>query len=123
MNNITEPRLQLERRTVWISYILYVLFFTAPVGFVISLIKTRGFKDVAEIQTTGPAEGNTTLLSHHTWLVRTFMVTVALSMMGLGTLYYGVGYILFTFAAIWWIYRLARGVVALIGTKPMPVWS
>jgi uncharacterized membrane protein len=123
VNNISEIHWQSERRTLWIAYILYVLFFTAPAGFIISLIKTRGFKDVAEIRGIGQVEGNTTLLSHHTWLARTFVVTAALSMMGLGTLYYGVGYVLFTFAAVWWIYRLARGVVALIGAKPMPVWS
>lgn len=122
MEIVSEEQLNKEKRVLWLSYALFVLFFTAPIGVVISLIRSRRLKAQAGSQ-AAEEDTITAVCSHHTWLVRTFLVTILVSMMGLGTLYYGVGYVLFTIAAVWWIYRLARGVVGLIETRPMPVWT
>ncbi|KAF0192954.1 MAG: chaperone protein dnaJ [Gammaproteobacteria bacterium] len=122
MENPSEETLHEQRRTLWIAYLLYLLLFTAPIGFVISLINTRKFKKLTESEVAALPEVLTTLRTHHEWLVRTFIAAVVVGMMGFGSLYYGIGYVLWGGVGLWWIYRIARGIVSLIGTRPMPVW-
>ncbi len=122
MENPSEETLHEQRRTLWITYLLYLLLFTAPIGFVISLINTRKFKKLTESEVAALPQAVTTLRSHHEWLARTFIASVVVGMMGFGSLYYGIGYVLWGGVGLWWIYRIARGIVSLIGTRPMPVW-
>lgn len=112
-----------QRRTLWVAYVLHLLLFTSPVGFVLNLLRLRDFKRLPADEREHLPDALVAVRSHHEWLMRTFMVTTVLAMMGLGSVYYGVGYLVWAIAGVWWIYRLARGIVGLIGARPMPVWT
>lgn len=123
MNTVLNEHPASQRRALWTAYVLYLLLFTAPVGFIVNLLRLRDFKRLPDAEQATLPEALGVIRSHHEWLMRTFIVTVVLAMIGLGLLYYAVGYLVWGIAALWWIYRLARGVVSLIGTRPMPVWT
>lgn len=104
---------------LWLTYLLYALLITAPVGILLSVIKSlqyrrllkQGERDSAEVEL---------LLNHYTWLNRTALVTAVLVMTGVGTAYYFFGYLFGIAAVMWWLYRIGRGVVALIEYKAPP---
>lgn len=102
-----------ERNILLVAYVLHViapftLWTAAIVGVVIDYIK------INETQ-------NLFIRSHHRWLIHTFWwgllwlaVTTALMLVL-------IGFLLYIVVAIWWIYRVVRGVLNYIDRKPMPV--
>ena len=109
-----------ETSLLWLSYLLYLLFFTAPLGFAISFYKAHQFKEMMK-NTTNVDEDIKLLESHHEWLSQTFIFTVFMTMAALGTLFYFFGYLIALVAVVWWIYRLGRGIVLFVEHKHMPV--
>ena len=102
------------------TYILYILAITAPIGFVISAVKVYRFKTLAE-KSAGSMDQEVVLIAtHYEWLVRTFIFTAVMAMAAAGLAYYFVGFIIGGVAAVWWVYRLIRGVMALIAHNSMP---
>lgn len=109
-----------EVTLLWFSYILYILFFTAPIGFAISFYKAHKFKQLMK-DNDNVSEDIKLLETHHEWLSQTFIFTFFLAMAALGTIFYIAGYFIALAAIIWWIYRLGRGVVLYIEHKNMPI--
>lgn len=111
-----------QRLIVLLTYGLHILLVPAALGALVNALKIREFRSIAADDGSGPASGATTfLMSHHQWLLRTFLISLFFMAMGAGLLYYGVGYILLIGALLWWIYRMLRGLVRYAENKPMPV--
>lgn len=101
-------------------YTLYIILITAPIGFVISALKVYLFKSHAEHADVEPNHEMVLIATHHEWLVRTFIGMLFMSMAALGLSYYLVGFIVAFFAVGWWLYRLIKGIVALVAHREMP---
>jgi uncharacterized membrane protein len=60
------------------------------------------------------------LESHFNWQVRTFWFSLLWSVLGFATFFVGVGVPILFANVIWYIYRIARGWLALNDGQPMP---
>ncbi len=63
----------------------------------------------------------TWLESHYRWQIRTFWWTLLWSLVAGVTTLLLVGYAIIPIVVIWFIYRIARGWLALIDGKPLPM--
>jgi uncharacterized membrane protein len=106
---------------VWLTYLLYALFFTAPIGILLSVGKAFQYHHLLKQENRPNAKDLEMLVTHYDWLNRTALVTLLLAMIAVGTAYYFVGYLFAVAALVWWVYRLGRGVVALMEYKAPPI--
>lgn len=116
----SEVYLKTQLGELWVAYLLYFLFFTAPIGLLFNLFKIVQYRYLlanSEID----KEALELIASHHEWLIRTFVVTLILTMAAIGTLYFVIGYFIALATMAWWIFRLGRGVMFLIDNKATPV--
>lgn len=102
-----------ERNILWAAYILHVLsiftvWLTSVAGVVINHIKYAESDDPV-------------LASHHRWLLRTFWFALLWNLICIPLAFFFIGFIGFVIVAIWFVYRLVRGVLALVDHKPMPM--
>lgn len=110
-----------QQRLVWIAYVLHILVFPAALGALINVFKLREYGKSSSTEGIQVGDSNKLFVSHHQWLLRTFLVSLFFLAIGVGTLYYGVGYLVGMGAVIWWIYRMVRGIIGYAEKKPMPV--
>lgn len=110
-----------ELTVLWLVYVLYFLGPPAIVGFSINYYEIKKYKRLK-------LEGNNIDLSnyefydsHHQWLLRTFILAFLLVLAAIGTIYYGAGLIIAVLAAIWWFYRIIKGVVYLAKNRVLPL--
>jgi uncharacterized membrane protein len=116
----TDRYIRMQRLIMLLAYGLHLLLLTSAMGALINAFKIRQYDKGTD--TVERRRGTTALLaSHHQWLLRTFLISLFFLAMGFGTLYYGVGYVLLFGAALWWVYRMLRGLVRYAENKPMPV--
>lgn len=106
---------------VWLTYLLYALFFTAPLGILLSIGKAIQYHHLLKQEQRADIKELELLVSHYDWLNRATLVTLLLVMMAVGTAYYFVGYLFAVAALVWWVYRLGRGVMALLEYKSAPI--
>lgn len=109
-------------RTEWVlvglSYLLFVLLVTAPIGFLLSFVESRLYR--RRYRGDMPAAIRR-VYSHHEWLVRTFLFCGALMLVGIGTTYYFFGWVILAFTTVWFVYRLGRGLLNMLESQPAPV--
>ena len=118
----TDRPINIQRLIVLLTYGLHLLLIPAALGALVNALKIRDLRPAESDGEAVPADRDTTfLLSHHRWLLRTFLISLFFAAMGSGTMYYGVGYALLIGALLWWIYRMVRGLVRYAEHKPMPV--
>lgn len=117
MHPTSQQSLLWHNSILYLTYILHFAIVTSPVAALIGYVEMRLNPDV----TTSPAMAN--LMRHHKWLRNTFVVSAVFAMIALGTAYMGVGIAVAAALAVWWIYRIIRGVVSLAWHKPLPLWS
>jgi len=84
----------------------FLLFFTFIAAVIINYLKQ------------GDVSG-TWLNSHFRWQIRTFWFALLWSLFGFITLLIGIGYFILAGVAVWVIYRIAKGWLALADNKPM----
>ncbi|WP_269900763.1 DUF4870 family protein [Paenalcaligenes faecalis] len=60
------------------------------------------------------------LASHITWQIRTFWITLGVAILGAVTTVIIIGFPILIGICIWNIYRLVRGLLAVLDNKPMP---
>lgn len=101
-----------QRQLVIIIYALYGAGYflggiPTIVAIIINYVKRDEIKDPA-------------LISHFTWQIRTFWISLGLGLLGLVTMFIGIGFIVLIGVAIWNIYRLVRGVLNILDNKPIP---
>lgn len=113
-----EWRCRSELKLLWFTYLLHSLVATAWIGALINYAKTR---KTAQRMNKDNDPSAPMLLSHHQWLLRTAIGTTFLAMVSLGTLYSGMGYAVAIGTALWWVYRMSRGIWTLIKQEPLPV--
>lgn len=119
MTNKATSSGSVDELVLWLTYFLYLLFAPALIGFGINFIASKFQKKIPD---SVPLEkdARAMILSHHRWLMRTFIFVSVFVMAGLGTMYYGVGYFVASAALIWWFYRVIKGMVAFAGHRSMP---
>lgn len=105
---------KLQPTELWLTYLLYGALLTAPIGIILSLYKTFQYRHLLDKGEREDERDLDTMLSHYEWLNQTALVTVLLAMMAIGTLYYFAGYLFALAALLWWVYRMGRGMVALL---------
>jgi uncharacterized membrane protein len=118
-NHTTTSTDKSDTAVLWATYFLYLLFAPALIGFAISYLVSKS-KEKTLRQFPMWNEDKAIILSHHQWLMRTFVFVSAFVMMGVGTMYYGVGYVVAISAIVWWFYRVIKGMVAFAHHKRMP---
>jgi len=97
------------------------MFIPALIGFLASYIASRIHDKSIPVHTGTIHEISEVIASHYQWLIRTFIFVSAFVMMGIGTSYYGVGYIVALAAIVWWFFRVIKGMVAFAFGRRMPV--
>ena len=100
-----------ERELVVVAYALYVVGFfgmLAPSLLALGLNYWRRDR-------SGSCYG-----SHHRWMIRTFWWGVLWAAAGLFLFFALLGYAVLIVVSIWWVYRLIRGVLALVDEEAMP---
>lgn len=102
-----------ETTTLWLCYVAYLLIVTAPLGFLAVLWKLRQYRRQA------PAE--TFITSHYIWLMRTFLITLLLIPVSIGTSYYMWGFVIGAITIVWYVYRVVRGMLLTSRREPAPV--
>ncbi|MDH5324688.1 MAG: hypothetical protein OEZ68_20270 [Gammaproteobacteria bacterium] len=108
---------------LWGSYLSYVLFIPAFFGCAVSHFKSKQYEHcLGRVEVANKTDLNL-LASHHHWLIRTFIFVSVLVMAGMGTLFYGVGYLITIVALVWWFVRVFQGIWFLALGKAMPGWK
>lgn len=106
-----------QRLILWIAYGLHILLFPALLGVVINIIKLREYKGLSATYGAEQPAFIKLLISHHQWLLWTFVALFLLIAASVGTSYYGVGYAIAAGTVVWWASRMVRGVLAAAEDK------
>ncbi len=53
------------------------------------------------------------------WLIRTFWISLGLTVLGALTLLYGIGLVILIAGGVWYLYRVVAGLLKLIEQKPI----
>ena len=107
---VLEPAIESAKRSATIVYALQAISFLLAVTFLAAVIVNYVKKDDIE---------NTWVASHFRWQIRTFWFGVLWMIFGIITLIMGIGYFILMGTAVWVIYRIAKGWLALMDNKPM----
>ncbi len=100
-----------ERELVVVAYALYVVgFFGMLAPSVLALGLNYWRRD-----RSGSCYG-----SHHRWMIRTFWWGLLWAAASLLLLFALVSYIALIVVSVWWVYRVIRGVLALVDEQSMP---
>lgn len=100
------------RRLTLIIYILYgASWFVAVTALIAIIVNYVKREDAA----------GTLYESHFTWQIRTFWWSLLWALLGVATIWFGVGALILLAAAVWSLYRLVKGVLYWNDRKPMPV--
>jgi len=105
-----------QRLILWFTYFLYVLVLPAFVGYGLATWQSHKLARESDVRTGT----RLILLSHHEWLKRTFVAALFFGMVAIGTAYYGWGYLVAAGIALWFAYRVGRGLVTLLSNRPVP---
>ena len=107
----TKSKLEDNIRLTHVIYALYAGALLAGVTGIVAVVLNYMKRDEVD---------GTWLATHFRWQVRTFWFSLAWSVIGFATFFYGIGVPIMTLNLIWYIYRMARGWFALQEGKPMP---
>jgi uncharacterized membrane protein len=126
MPAMTNQQRFLSLSSVWLSYVLHVLIVTAPLAALINALCIREYK---RHWCEPGARQNDALLyvtSHHQWMLTTFVTVFFMVMVTIGALTSGLGIVVALAAALWWLYRMVKGVAELMHHRAVPLaveWS
>lgn len=106
MNEQDEKAIKITTLVYALQAVSFLLAITFIAAIIVNYLKQN---DVAD----------TWLNSHFRWQIRTFWFALLWTGFGFVTLLIGVGYFILIGVAIWVIYRIAKGWLALSDHKPM----
>jgi len=104
------PQAEAAKKIATLVYALQAASFILPIIFVAAVVVDYVKKDDM---------AGTWLESHARWQIRTFWFGLLWGFFGIITLIMGVGYFILMGLAVWIIYRIAKGWLALNDGKPM----
>ncbi len=110
-----------EKVVLAITYLLYALVITAPIGLAINALRVRHFRNrLSGVSAQDRADSARTATEHHLWLMRTLGVMVIMLMISVGTAYTYFGVIIFAGTMVWFTYRIGKGIMALAEGRHLP---
>jgi uncharacterized membrane protein len=121
MPAMTSQQRFLSLSGVWLTYVLHMLVITAPIAALINALCIREYK---RNWCEPGVRQHTALLyvtSHHQWMLTTFFVIVVMAMVTIGTVGYGFGALVAVAAALWWLYRMVKGIAELSKHRALPL--
>ena len=107
---VDDPAIASAKRSATIVYALQAVAFLLAVTFIAAAVVNYVKKSDVE---------NTWVASHFRWQIRTFWFGALWVVFGIITLIMGIGYFILMGTAVWVIYRIAKGWLALMDNKPM----
>ncbi|MFZ5595141.1 MAG: hypothetical protein ACOY4D_12970 [Pseudomonadota bacterium] len=113
-------RCRSELRLLWFTYLLHSLVLPAWIGALVNLFKLTNFQHVEQQEMPDYRISMPILASHHQWLLNTAIATTFMMMAAWGTLYSGAGYAIGAGTVLWWVYRMGKGLWALVRQEPLP---
>lgn len=105
-----EMQIKANTRLTHIIYALYASALVVGVTYIAAVIVNYLKRDDV---------AGTWLASHFRWQVRTFWFSLAWSVIGIATFFIGIGVPILLGNIVWYIYRVARGWLALQEGMPM----
>jgi uncharacterized membrane protein len=121
MRTVSDKFERSERRILAFTYLMYLLFVTVPVGLIVNALKVRQYRHLPEDAARKRAESVLISTEHHLWLLRTVGVSFLLLMVSIGTGYTYFGVIVLAGTIAWWLYRLGKGMIALVEHRRLPI--
>jgi uncharacterized membrane protein len=121
MRTVTDKYERSERRILAFTYLMYLLFVTAPVGLAVNALKLRQYRHLPPDAARRSAESVLISAEHHLWLLRTVGVSLLLLMISIGTGYTYFGVMVLAGTVAWWVYRVGKGVLALFEHRRLPI--
>lgn len=109
-----------EKLVLALTYLLYMLLVTAPVGALINALRIRHFRHMDPKLARDRAEAVANATEHHVWLMRTLAVVLLMLMVAVGTAYTMFGVVVLAATAVWWLYRIGKGMLALAENRRLP---
>jgi uncharacterized membrane protein len=97
-------------RLTKVIYVLYAATFLIGISFFVAIILNYAKQE--EVQ-------GTFLESHFRWQIRTFWISLLVFVIGLVSSIVGIGVLILFANAVWFLYRLAKGYLHLIESKPV----
>ena len=107
---LTEQELKSRRTITLIIYVLQALSFLVGISGIVAIIMNYVKR--------GDMRG-TWLESHFRWQIRTFWYGLLWAFLGMLLMSVSIGVVVVLGNVVWVIYRIVRGVLALIENKPM----
>lgn len=108
--SIDRSTVESHRTMAVVCYVLHlvgaVAGVTSIVGLVLNYVKRDDYDELFD--------------SHHAWMIRSFWWAILWCVLGLVTIFIGVGFVILFVAWVWYVYRHVRGLVALLNGEPMP---
>lgn len=109
-----------EKFVLALTYLLYALLVTAPIGLAINALRMRHYRQLGNTIAQDRAEAAVTATEHHLWMMRTAAVVGIMLMVSVGTAYTLFGVVVLAATAVWWTYRIGKGVYALAEGRHLP---
>ncbi|MDX8406649.1 MAG: hypothetical protein R8K50_10945 [Mariprofundus sp.] len=107
---LIKPETDSAKTVVTLVYGLQAASFLVPITFIAAVIVNYVKRDDV---------ANTWLASHFRWQIRTFWFAFLWTILGLLTIMVAVGYLILVATAIWLLYRIIKGWLALNEGTPM----
>jgi len=107
---VPDPSIESAKKAATIVYALQAASFLLAVTFIAAVIVNYVKKDDV---------AGTWVASHFRWQIRTFWFGLLWCFIGVITFILGVGYFILMGTAVWVIYRIAKGWLALLDGKSM----
>lgn len=121
MPTMTNRQTLLSLSGVWITYLLHALIITAPIAALINALCIREYKRHWCEPGAQHNDGLLYVTSHHQWMLTTFITVFFMVMVTIGALTSGIGIFVGLAAAMWWVYRIIKGVAELVHHRALPL--
>ncbi|MDQ6999878.1 MAG: hypothetical protein Q9M12_03205 [Mariprofundus sp.] len=106
-----QQKIVAAKKIATLVYALQAVSFLLTVTFIAAIIINYVKKDDV---------ADTWVASHFRWQIRTFWFALLWACFGAVLFFLGIGYFILIGVAVWVIYRIAKGWLALADGKPMP---
>jgi uncharacterized membrane protein len=108
--NVEPAGTESERTLALVAYILHLVGaiagVTSIIGLILNYVRRERYGGLLD--------------SHHRWMIRSFWWALLWIVLGLGTMFILIGWLILGLVWLWYVYRHVRGLIALANGEPMP---